>query len=208
MFRKGGLQWILRNGEPIAGRIFQRRDEVFKFVAQGMANGERSNVEAGATAALYFFGITYAKKTGCRLIDLGHCRPSLSDGVLRYKRKWGAGLNKNDIELCDFLVYWNGYSETISSFLSHTPLIFRDHDELSAIHVIDTTGQTDVSKTSRSMWIPGLHRLYLVTASGEQTDQDMPDQTILIDLKDKKEFNPNSLHIFSKQGFTAHRARC
>ncbi|MGH7791976.1 MAG: hypothetical protein ACREOB_06625, partial [Thermodesulfobacteriota bacterium] len=202
MFRQGGLQWIRCNGRPIAGRIFQRRDHVLKFVAQGTVNGEWSPVKEGAIAALYFFGIDHAKQLGCKLIDLGVSRPSLNDGVLRYKRKWGVTVVENGDIYYDFLLCWNRLNKAVASFLSNTPLIFRDHDGLSAISVIDQNEpatQNDAWKISHSMWMPGLQRLYLVATSGWQPVHDSPPQTTLIDLTDVGDCNPRMLQALGSK---------
>ena len=74
-FRQGGLQWIRRDGQPIAGHILQRRGPVLKFVVLGKISGEWAPVKLGATDALYFFGIQYAKELGCTFIDFGSCSP-------------------------------------------------------------------------------------------------------------------------------------
>ena len=89
-FRQGGLIRVMREGQPIAGGIFLQRNQLLYFVTLGTANGQWEHVKAGAIAALYFCCIKLARELGCKQIDFGGCRPSLADGVLRYKRKWGA----------------------------------------------------------------------------------------------------------------------
>ena len=97
----------------------------------------------------------------------------------------------------DFLVHWSCFNKVVCSFLSHTPLIFRDRRGLSAIGMIDRDNlstQTDTHKIHRSMWTPGLHQLYLVSQSGWQVDKDFsPPQTTLIDLKDVGDWHPRVL---------------
>jgi len=158
----------------------------------GTANGVWELVKVGAKIATDLFIVTHAKKLGCKVIDFGGSRPSLNDGVLRYKRKWAVNLiDKRDIYY-DFLVYWNSFSEPVNSFLSHTPLIFRDDGGLSAIKVIDSDvplTKTETEKIHRSMWIPGLKRLYLVSASGWKTVHDSPPKTVLIDLIRERDCN-------------------
>jgi len=61
----------------------------------------------------------------------------------------------------DLLVRWNGVNGVVKDFLSHTGLIFRDEGRLSGIHA-------DESQSRRSLWIGGLHQLYLLTETGRQ----------------------------------------
>ena len=78
-FGHGGLQWIRRDGQPIAGQILQRRGPILKFVVLGKVSEEWAPVKSGTTDALYFFGIQHAKELGCTLIDLGSAvRPSVT----------------------------------------------------------------------------------------------------------------------------------
>ena len=191
-FRQGGLIWILLGSQKISGLLFRRRGNVLQSLAMGTANGEWEHIKAGANIATDLFLLEHAKKLGCKFIDFGGSRPSLNDGVLRYKRKWAVNLiDKRDIYY-DFLVFWNSFSEPVNSFLSHTPLIFRDDDGLSAIKVIDSDvplTKTETEKLHRSMWIPGLKRLYLVSASGWKTVHDSPPKTVLIDLIRERDCN-------------------
>src|SRR3990170_2383269 len=191
-FRQGGLIWILLGSQRISGLLFRRRGNVLQSLAIGTANGEWEHIKAGANIATDLFLLEHAKKLGCKFIDFGGSRPSLNDGVLRYKRKWAVNLiDKRDIYY-DFLVFWNSFSEPVNSFLSHTPLIFRDDGGLSAIKVIDSDvplTKTETEKLHRSMWIPGLKRLYLVSASGWKTVHDSPPKTVLIDLIRERDCN-------------------
>ena len=86
--------------------------------------------------------------------------------------------------------------EPVTAFLARTPLIFRDHGRLSAIHVMNQSElvtQTEVEKTYHAMWMPGLHRLYLASSSGWQAGQERPPQTVLVDLTDVEDCDPQKL---------------
>jgi Uncharacterized protein involved in methicillin resistance len=183
-FYRGGLIWVLQGEQPIAGAVFQLSKQVLRLLVVGTINGDWSPVKSGALAALYLFIINHAKERGCKLVDLGGSRPSLNDGLLRYKRKWGAKLTENRDIYYDFLIRWNHLSRPVTSFLLNTPLIFRDKGGLSALCVIDqneTATQNDAWKAYRSMWIQGLQKLYLVSTSGWQPGINKPPQTHLAD---------------------------
>jgi len=195
-FGHGGLQWIRRDGQPIAGQILQRRGPILKFVVLGKISEEWAPVKSGTTDALYFFGIQHAKELGCKLIDLGGCRPSLGDGVLRHKRKWGALLVEQPYAYYDFLVHWTRFSGPVVAFLAHTPLVFRDRSGLSAIAVVDRSEavtRAEAAKVHHAMWMPGLRRLYLVATAGWQAGQESPPQTVLLNLADVEDCDPQKL---------------
>ncbi len=195
-FRQGGLLWVLRDSERISGQLFRRRREVLQVVAMGTAKGELTPVKDGAGTALDLFTINHAKELGCKFIDFGGSRPCLSDGLLRYKRKWGVSLIEQHDLWYDFLIHWNNFDGMLISFFANTPLILREKDGFTAICVIDQdepVDQAQVLNVHTSMWIPGLQKLYLISASGWQPEISSPPQTELIDLKKVNNLTPSTL---------------
>lgn len=203
IFYQGGLFLIRLDKQPIAGLLFQQRDQQLRSVALGTTNGEWEPVKLGAFLALYTCLVEHAKAVGCKFVDFGGSHPSLNDGVLRYKRKWGANLVEEPDIYYDFLVYWNRLNKPVTSFLSSTPLIFRDRGGLSAIYVIDQdepVTQIEARKAHRFLWMPGLKRLYLVATSGWQPGISNPPQTHLISLNNTKDFNPGTILLGRQTG--------
>lgn len=201
-FRQGGLIWILLGSQRISGLLFRRSGNVLQSLAMGTASGEWEHIKEGAIAALYLFSIKLAKKLGCKLVDFGGCRPSLNDGLLRYKRKWKMNLIEKWDNYYDFLVYWNRFNKSVISFLSNTTLIFRNHHGLSAIYIInhdEPVMQSEAIEIHRSMWIPGLHRLYIVSTSGWQPAVSNPPQTHLVDATTSSNFDPSTLLTICNQ---------
>jgi hypothetical protein len=163
--RKGGILWVIRDNQPLAGVLYERKNDTLTLLAIGMATGELPLKKRGIMAALYYYSIAHARQLGCAEVDFRAARPSLHDGLLRYKRKWGNALCDNSNSYYDLLVRWNSVNGVVKDFLSHTGLIFRDEGRLSAIHA-------DESQSRRSLWVEGLHRLYLLTESGRQPMMD------------------------------------
>ena len=189
VFRRGGLIWARRHGKIVAGGVFQLKDKTLVFEILGTLGGEWEIVEGGGIAALYVFIINYAKKIGCKFIAFGGSRPSLTDGVLRYKRKWGVDVVEKKDVWYDFLIYWREFNEKVASFLSQTPLIFRDKGGLSGIKVIDerepVTGR-EAEKIRRSLWMPGLKSLYLFSSQDWKETEGSSPKTVLVDMTGRK----------------------
>jgi GNAT superfamily N-acetyltransferase len=182
-FRRGGLVWVTQNGQRISGVLYRRQGKTLQSLAMGTANGEWAFIKAGANVATDLFIVKHAKELCCNFVDFGGSRPSLNDGVLRYKRKWGMNLIDKHDTYYDFLVHWNRCSSSVIAFLSNTPLIFQDNGGLSAIKVIDCdkpATNDEAWKTYHSNWIEGLHRLYIIATSGWETGQNSPPQTTLL----------------------------
>jgi hypothetical protein len=182
-FRRGGLIWVQRDGERLAGVLFMRHRQTFYSLASGTANGELAPLRQGARAATYYAGIEYAHQHGCTEINYGGSRASLHDGVLRYKAKWGAALHDKPDNYFDFLVRWDSCNDVVAQFLAHTSLIFREHGGLSALHVLDDQHPgtpADAYKAHKSLWIKGLRKLYVVNTAGWTDASQPPPHTVLL----------------------------
>lgn len=159
-FRRGGILWIVRRGERIAGVLFDLRHRVLDAVALGVRKGDQALVREGAIAACYAQLVEHARANGCLAVDLRGSRPSPLDGVTRYKRKWGAELYDRIDVVSTTLVHWNRLTPAVSSLLQRLPLIFRDDGGLSVVGVAATA--TDLGL----MRMPGLGRTILATSVG------------------------------------------
>jgi len=166
-FRHGGLLWVSRDGERRAGLLFEHRGGTLVSVATGAAGDPVRPLKEGAIAATYVHMLDYARSTGCTDIDLRGSRPSLDDGVTRYKRKWGASLYDRPDVLASTLVHWHRMTPATREFLAHTSLIFRDGDALSALAVArpDERAGADPGDTWTRLGIPGLRRMFVVGAT-------------------------------------------
>lgn len=168
-FRMGGILWILRNRERIAGVQFGKAGRELHLWAIGTAEGAPEPVKAGAFAALYYDSIELARRTGSACVDFGGSRPSLDDGLLRFKRKWGVALRDNARNHHEFLVRVNRWNRIVTAFLSRTSLIYREDDGFAALAAINSdqpATQADTDRVRQRLWTNGLRRLSIVSASG------------------------------------------
>ena len=77
-----------------------------------------------------------------------------------FKRKWNAGLTPRTNVASDLLFRWERPNQAVRTFLSHTPLIIQQGRQLSLVTAID---DGNVAGAYRSLWMDGLHRLYVYT---------------------------------------------
>lgn len=195
-FRRGGILHLIRDGSPLAGALFERNGSTLIFVALGVVNGDMALLRQGAVAALYVHLLDYAREQGCTAIDFRGSRPSLLDGVLRYKRKWGATLyDKRDV-LHATLVHWNRLDDVVAEFLAHTPLIFRDGDGLSAVAVVDRPAPwtaADLRRERDKLWVTGLRKLSLIANAEGPFNLPIPPDTQLLSRKTLSNAGPRAL---------------
>lgn len=165
-FRRGGLLWIRRDGERTAGLLFEHRHDVLAAVVLGVAGGELRWLKAGAIGAIYAEAIEYARHHGFRAIDLRGSRPSLEDGLTRYKRKWGAAIYDRADVPWTTLVRWERMSPAVVELLTDTPLVFRESGGLSAVAVAHD--DEDPAIACKRLGVPGLRRMFVLTPSSDR----------------------------------------
>ncbi len=162
--RRGGLFWLQQREEKLAGMLFERRGNDCVLLAMGVADGDVGLLRRGVIAALYIRVFEYLSAQGFRSVDLRGVRPSLADGLLQFKRKWGAALRNKDDTWRDFLVHWPRWNPVVAELLTHTPLIVRDQGGLSGLALHDQSDPVAlVRDTGTRLWSEGLRRLYLLT---------------------------------------------
>lgn len=76
-------------GEWVAGLLLQRRSTTLHFGWFGSAS---TPPRGGASEVLDARVLEWAAQNGIRRVVMGHSRPSLADGVVRYKRRFGAAV--------------------------------------------------------------------------------------------------------------------
>ena len=164
-FRDGGIMWIMRDGERVAGELFARRGHRLKSVSSGTFEGREDLVEAGALSATYHFMTEWASAQNFTLLDWGGCDPTLASGVLATKKRWGAELYCDPFQRFEILFAWKRFGPAIRSFLNRTPLIVR-HGKglvgLSATPTEDPPSREDLESLANRHWMPGLAGFYIV----------------------------------------------
>lgn len=184
--RRGVLVWVTQGGQRIAGAVLRAKGAMLQTVAMGTANGDYQPIRLGAATAIYCHAVEYARASGCTEINFGGSRPVLTDGALRFKTKWGMRLVQQAGPCYDFLIRWEHLDDSIRAFLSKTPLIFRDREQLSAVAYVPGDGplsQQQAAGAYRALWTPGLHGLYLLSGTGWRPGSTAPPDTHLVDVR-------------------------
>jgi hypothetical protein len=108
--------------------------------------------------ACYHQAIRFAVERGFRRLSLGACRPVLTDGVLRYKRKWGGTLGAPTTWDAFLLRYRN--TPAVRAALTHVPLVVdRGDGHLAALVGARGEAGDDLAAHLRRIEVPGLCEL-------------------------------------------------
>jgi hypothetical protein len=155
--RRGWLL-LLEDGErTVAGAMLERWGRERRILAFGVAL--EGPIPSGLLLeACYYHAIRFATEAGFPRLSLGTARPTLADGVLRYKRKWGASLGRPNTWEVFALRYRN--SAGIRAALAAAPLVIdRGPDGLAALVGAPGDNPSDVIERVET---PGLREIALL----------------------------------------------
>jgi len=156
--RQGWLLVLEQGSRPVAGQVIERWGRDLRLIAFGVAvNG----APGPALSACYYNAILFAVARKFPRLSLGSVRPLLSDGVLRYKRKWGAALG--------WPVTWDVFllrvrnTAAARAALTATPLVVERGRALSAL-----VGMDGLEPRARvaSVDTPGLSEILVLGGEG------------------------------------------
>ncbi|MCJ7571335.1 MAG: hypothetical protein MUO82_05620 [Candidatus Thermoplasmatota archaeon] len=133
LLRRCIILFVKDKDKYIAGgaiHINKCNNKIAYLTCMGILNGDKKYVEKSATTALLYYHIRWAKENDIEVLDFGHARPFLNDGLFRYKSKWGMIVRKSDQEFDCFAVKIKNHKEIFNSFIENNPVIFIEKSTL------------------------------------------------------------------------------
>jgi hypothetical protein len=159
--RHGGILWVLHDGRRVSGSLFTVAGDTLYLICRGTGLQREETVYRGAINSSYVFGVQYAKQAGLHRLDLGVCRPSLRDGVLVYKKRWGAALHESPRCRHSLVFHWANWNSEIAHFIRQTAPITRDRNGLGAIAAA-AEGSMDAGELEKELLAPGIRHLRIL----------------------------------------------
>ena len=163
-FRSGGILWIAKDGEEIAAALYRIDGRVLTLLSLGTRNGSLEIRRQGALSAINLFTIKLALQRQLHWINLGGCMASPSDGAFANKRALGGELRDRRESHRELLVRWPRFTPRVARFLADVPLIARSRNGLAALAALPTGEPRLALQLWRRWELPGLERVYVVTA--------------------------------------------
>lgn len=120
-FGQSELYWIMQDGERLAGQIVLYEPDRVRAWCLGVKQGARELVRSGVIAALYQAEIEHLARNGYARLHVGASRAFLTDGALRFKRKWGMRIVDHSDR--GFLFMPRRASDAMRSFLARHPFV-------------------------------------------------------------------------------------
>ncbi len=88
-FREWEVVFVEKHGEEIAGGQIVYTPTEPKVSLTGVKDVTPERVREGAVASIYYYMVEAVRQQGYETISLGGARPSLNDGLMRFKRQRG-----------------------------------------------------------------------------------------------------------------------
>lgn len=158
--RHGHILELLRDGDVVAASLIRPSGRQFSIVWTGIKTDLDYKESAGASDVLDYFSLCYAHQHGYQFLDLGPSRPRLNDGLLRYKKKWGAALYTGKIPQGFFVVIPHNFTPVIRSMLAAANFITLEKGRLiGKVLVLKDIDPDGIEKRIRNDWADGLEIL-------------------------------------------------
>jgi hypothetical protein len=155
--RSGWLLLLEERRRPVAASILERWGRDVRILAFGVQTGGPLPTSL-LLEACYFHSIRFAVDAAIPRLSLGTVRPVLSDGVLRYKRKWGGVLGTPDTWEAFLLRYRN--TAAVRGALAAAPLVLdRGRQGLAALVGVDADLPAELARIDT----PGLREIACLT---------------------------------------------
>lgn len=116
-YLKGAGLVIKADGEPVACAIVYKEGSIMRTPYLGLVAGKDNPASKGVTGAIYYHAMLQAYSWGCTGVNFGHNRAFLSDGVLRYKLKWGMDILDDDDGTASFAIATPGSTKQAQKLL-------------------------------------------------------------------------------------------
>lgn len=163
MFKSGELIFVKYNNKIISGVLCENRNKKYFWRRVGVLDGDISYIKKGALSATSYFAILRAKELKAEILDFGLSRPFLSDGVLRHKRKWGAGIYTTTNRLM-YLKSNDG------NFFDNQPFICIEGNKLKSVIFTDadiSKEQSNINEIIEKYGSPGITCFKIISPYNE-----------------------------------------
>jgi len=137
LLKTGVLFFVKNQDEYVAGHFLIFYDSILWAKWLGIKDGSKEYMKKAVIGAMNYYTIQWAVDNKFKKIDFGLCRAFLSDGLFRYKRKWGMIMDKNNMN-----TRFSGFkvcnlSEGVRNFLKRNAFIFCRNGELEGLVCFD-----------------------------------------------------------------------
>ena len=158
---KGKIARVTHRQRWLAGVLLQFRKPRLLVRWYGSDASLALTERKGLSDALDLYTLKLAIDHGIDIVDMGHSRPRLNDGVLRYKCKWGARIGQGRMPKGRFLITARTMSDVVTSALAHNPFVLQERRQLISRLLLpgEWSSMAAIEKEIARRIVPGLGRV-------------------------------------------------
>jgi hypothetical protein len=119
---ESGLLEVSRDGVVLGASVLVREGNILRSAWSATRPELDNQLTSAVFGALYYYTITFGHEHGFALVDYCDSRATLSDGVLCYKRQWGARVGPGDSQ-DSLLLRPRDFDSAIRSFFVNNPFL-------------------------------------------------------------------------------------
>jgi hypothetical protein len=124
---------VKEDGVIVGESLIRKSGDSLRLMRLGLLDGNDDYLRHGVIGALYYFSILEGQKSGCRYIDLGGTRPFLTDGLTKFKSRFGGEFEPKLSSTKEYI--WLGINEhsgIAKEFMRRNPVMYARRDFSSA----------------------------------------------------------------------------
>ncbi|HEY3821296.1 MAG TPA: GNAT family N-acetyltransferase [Polyangiaceae bacterium] len=163
--RRGELLFVRQGRTRLAGILLVWRNDVVDAWVTGVLDGDYAFADAPARVALYVLAMRHAKQKGARRLGLTSAAPFLGDGLLRFKRAFGARAHSLSSYPTVLRVGVRRATAAVVAALARSPAVHLAGERLVGIAL--KHGESSLMPTAR-LTLPGVDGPYVLTGPEEQ----------------------------------------
>jgi hypothetical protein len=174
--------WVLilsRDGQRVGGALNIRRhgQPVVEHWVGGALEGDPRGLHRDVDSALIYFTLLWARQLpGVTRLSLTSCYPFLRDGLLLFKKRWGARLGVEQIWSTCLALRINRWTGWVRRFLAASPLVVAARSGPVGLAAWEEPARL------RQLPCPGLEGLWVLAAPGEADRGPLPDGAQIVSL--------------------------
>ena len=172
--KHNALLKIELDGVTVSAAVLYYDDNWLEWLWIGLSDTAISDLNKGASSALYYYSIMHAHEKKYPLIKLQDSRPFLNDGIYRYKRKWGGHLVKWSDNDNNLVAIFDFNLPAVRNWLSENPFLSEiDGGFVANVFRSDSNENDSILKDISKWIIPGISEVRVYVEQITSTPEDV-----------------------------------
>lgn len=163
------IMQLMRGEQILAGSQIRQTGNSFSIGAVGMDLSLPFKEQMCLIDAMDYFALMHAVQLGCSTVDMGLSRANLNDGILRYKKKWGANIQSGFIPKGSISIKAMNTCPAVLDFYSNNILVCKKAGALTALKLVRNDDAVEkLPSQLQQLSMPGLEAIDVIVPNDKQ----------------------------------------